>query len=116
MKLRIQDNSLRLRLTQNEVARLGELGSVESAIRFSEDRVLSYSVLASPDANFVSVRYAGDSICVFLPQKIAAEWAENDEVSIEASDSGVRILVEKDFQCLHQSGEKDPDSYPHPLA
>ena len=26
------------------------------------------------------------------------------------------ILIEKDFQCLHKPGERDPDAYPHPLA
>jgi hypothetical protein len=29
---------------------------------------------------------------------------------------GLQILVEKDFQCLHKPGERDPDAYPHPLA
>lgn len=116
MKLRIQDNSLRLRLTQKEVARLGDQGSVESAIRFSEDRVLRYSVLVSTDVQTVSVRYEGDSICVFLPMAMAKAWARTHEITIEALDSGVRLLVEKDFQCLHRMGGSDPDGYPHPLA
>jgi hypothetical protein len=116
MKLRIQDNSLRLRLTQREVARLGDGGSVESAIRFPENRVLNYSVAALASSDGVSVRYDCDSICVFLPGKLASEWAANDEVTIEAVDFGVRILVEKDFQCLHRSAASEPDNYPHPLA
>jgi hypothetical protein len=116
MKLRIQDNSLRLRLTKKEVARLGDQGSVESAIRFSEDRALNYSVSVLAGAEGVSVRYEGDSIRVFLPGKMASAWAASDEVTIEAFDSGVQIRVEKDFQCLHRSAGSDPDSYPHPLA
>ena len=116
MKLRIQDNSLRLRLTQKEVARLGDQGAVESAIQFSEHRVLRYSVSVSDSAERVSVHYEGDSICVFLPKAAAKLWANNHEVTIEAFDSGVRILVEKDFQCLHQAGPGEPDAYPHPLA
>jgi hypothetical protein len=116
MKLRIQDNSLRLRLTQKEVARLGELGLVESSIRFSEHHVLRYSVLISEAAQFVSVSYNGGAICVFLPEIIANRWVKNADVSIEGLDSGVQILVEKDFQCLHQSGDRDPDGYPHPLG
>jgi hypothetical protein len=116
MKLRIQDNSLRLRLTQKEVARLGDQGSVESAIRFSADHVLNYSVSVMAGTDNVCVRYEDDSICVFLPEKTARAWARNDEVAIEALDSGVRILVEKDFQCLHTKGAREPDAYPHPLA
>jgi hypothetical protein len=115
MKLRIQDNSLRLRLTQKEVARLGTEGAVESAIRFSEHHVLRYSVLISRDAGSVSVRYDGGTICVSLPEKIAGQWVKNADVTMEGLDSGVQILVEKDFQCLHRTAE-DPDGYPHPLA
>ena len=117
MKLRIQDNSLRLRLNKKEVACLRDLGSVESAIRFSANRVLAYSVTSSPDADAISVRYEGDLICVFLPTHTASEWAKNDEVTLEGSDSGVHIVVEKDFQCLHRSGSaSDSDAYPNPLA
>ena len=50
MKLRIQGNLLRLRLTQKEVARLHDQGLVESAIQFPPGRALSYSVASSPDA------------------------------------------------------------------
>jgi hypothetical protein len=116
MKLRIQGNSLRLRLTRNEVARLGEQGLVEDTIRFSTDRAITYSVAALASEKYVSIRYIGDSICVFLSAKIASEWVKNDEVTIEAVDSGVRILVEKDFQCLHPSEASDPEGYPNPLA
>ena len=51
-----------------------------------------------------------------LPEKTAREWAQNDEITIAAFDSGVQILVEKDFQCLHQAAASDPEAYPHPMA
>jgi len=40
MKLRIQNNSLRFRLTQSEVTRLKVSGQVEDEVRFSPDRAL----------------------------------------------------------------------------
>lgn len=116
MKLRIQENSLRLRLTQKEVAGLRERGVVECAIRFSADRVLRYAVISAPAAAGISVSYEGDSISVVLPRAVANSWAEGDSVTIEGSCSGVKILVEKDFQCLHNSAERDPEAYPNPLA
>ena len=67
-------------------------------------------------AEGVSIRYESDSIRVFLPSKMASVWTANDEVAIEAFDSGVEILVEKDFKCLHRSAVSDPDAYPNPLA
>ena len=117
MKLRIEGNLLRLRLTQKEVASLHDRGFVECAIRFGYDRALRYSVATSPDATEVSVNYDGDSIRVALPCSVATTWAETSQVTIEGSpNSGVRILVEKDFQCLHKPAKRDPDAYPHPLA
>lgn len=117
MKLRIAGDSLRLRLTRNEVTCLRNNAVVECAIRFSPDRALHYSVASSPEAGRVSVTYKDDSIRVILPQAMAATWAESDEVTIEGSDpGGVQILVEKDFQCLHKPGEPDPQAYPNPFA
>jgi hypothetical protein len=116
MKLRIQDNLLRLRLTQKEVARLHENGLVENAIRFPPGRALTYSVASSSDADEISVDYYCDSIRVVLPREVVTVWAESNQVSLEGSRHlPVQILVEKDFQCLHKPEERDPDAYPNPL-
>ena len=116
MKLRIQGNLLRLRVTQKEVRCLHDCGRVESAIRFPRGRELRYSVVASPDAAEVSVEYEGDSICVVLPRAVATAWTESNQVTVEESHSGIQLLVEKDFQCLHKPAERDPEAYPNPLA
>jgi hypothetical protein len=117
MKLRIQGNLLRLRLTQKEVACLHDHGLVESAIQFPPGRALNYSVVSSPDAAEVSVDYRDDSIRVILPRAVETEWTESSQVSVVGQgSSGIQILVEKDFQCLHKPEELDPDAYPNPLA
>jgi hypothetical protein len=117
MKLRIQGNLLRFRLTQKEVACLRDDGLVESAIRFPAGRALNYCVASLPYATEISVDYEGDAIAVVLPRAVATTWAESSQVSIEGSrNAAVQILVEKDFQCLHKPGERDPDAYPHPEA
>lgn len=44
------------------------------------------------------------------------EWVESDHVGIAARlQTGVQLLLEKDFKCLHRSVEQEPDAYPHPL-
>ncbi|MGA3017432.1 MAG: hypothetical protein ABSF62_09970 [Bryobacteraceae bacterium] len=117
MKLRIQGNLLRLRLTRKEVACLHDRGLVECAVRFPGGRTLTYSLASSPDAAEVGVDYEGDCICVVLPRAIESAWAASSQVAIEGSgNSGVQILVEKDFQCLHKPAERDPEAYPNPLA
>jgi hypothetical protein len=87
MKLRIQGDSLRLRMTRNEVAFLHNFGCVESTIRFAPGRVLSYSVTSSTDAAELSVHYEDDSICVVLPQPVVMAWAAGTQVTIEGNGS-----------------------------
>jgi hypothetical protein len=116
MKFRIQESLLRLRLTQKEVASLLTDGLVECSIRFPTGRELCYVVANLPYAAEVSVDYIDDSIFVSLPSAAVTEWAGSNQVSIEGfGDSGIQILVEKDFQCLHKPADRDPDAYPNPL-
>ena len=115
MKLRIQDNSLRFRLTQREVKRLKENGRVEAEVRFTPDRALHYSVTSTQALENIEVEYTADCVRVLLPGPCVLAWAESDQVSI-TRDGRVQVLVEKDFQCLHQPDRLDPDAWPNPLA
>jgi hypothetical protein len=115
MKLRIHDNSLRFRLTQGEVLRLRESGRVEAEVRIEPDRALRYSVYSSPAAERIAVEYSADSLAVVLPPAVVLTWAASDQVSISVSGR-VRVLIEKDFQCLHGPDRWDPDAWPNPLA
>jgi hypothetical protein len=61
------------------------------------------------------VEYSNDCVLALLPRSIVAEWADSDQVTIEG-EGRVRVLVEKDFQCLHGIVERDPDAWPNPMA
>jgi hypothetical protein len=116
MKLRIQGNSLRLRLTQKEVAQLRDRGRVESFIEFAPGGALVYLLESSFHAKAVTATFDGQAIRVMVPKHVMTEWAESDQVSIEAmSHAGVQLRIEKDFQCLHKADEQDPDAFPNPL-
>lgn len=116
MKLRIQGNSVRLRLTQKEVALVRDRGLVESAIEFAPGRPLVYLLEGSPTAETMSANFDGRAIRVTIPMHQMTDWVESDRVGIEArSQTGVELLIEKDFKCLHRSVDQEPDAYPHPL-
>jgi len=116
MKLRIQGNSLRMRLTQKEVAQVRNHGFVESHIEFAPGRSLAYLIEGSPKAEAMSATFDGHAIRVTIPMLEMTDWAESDQVGIEArSQTGVQLLLEKDFKCLHRSADQEPDAYPHPL-
>lgn len=119
MKLRIRGDSLRLRLSQAEIARLRETGEVADRIHFG-DRSLDYA-LVSADVLAPSARFDGDRIEVAIPHAVARGWAQSEQVGIEAEQalaSGtLRLLIEKDFKCLApRPGEDDGDAFPNPGA
>jgi hypothetical protein len=121
MKLRIHGNSIRLRLTQKEVAHFQQSGRADATICFAPGRTLSYSIERHQSAPDVSVTFEGDAIRVVIPADIAIQWTDSDEIGIQASqpigeDLRLELLIEKDFQCLHGTAEQEPDAYPNPLA
>jgi hypothetical protein len=117
MKLRIQGNSLRLRLTQKEVTLVRNHGLVESVIEFAPGHSLAYLVEGSPNVETISTTFDGHAIRVTIPIHELTDWAESNQVGIEArSNTGVELLIEKDFKCLHRSVDQEPDAYPHPLT
>jgi hypothetical protein len=125
MKLRLQANSVRLRLKQGEVARLVEKGVVEETIRFFPGRdVLAYRLELVESATVLSARLKGSELLVEVPAADARKWAADaTQVGIEAvqpagadAEHGLTILVEKDFACLDGSDEQNVDTFPNPLA
>ncbi len=120
MKLRIKDNNLRLRLTQSEVVQLGQGEAVRAQIQFSPDQVLTYELVCQAEAA-IAVHYRAHTIQVILPTAQAKAWANSETVGIETdvspSGSTLRLLIEKDFQCLHQRPHEDEsDHFTNPAS
>jgi hypothetical protein len=120
VKLRILDNSIRLRLTQSEVATLCRDGIVTARTVFPGDHALAYVVESSPASVAPAAFFSNHVITVRLPETTVLPWAASELVSIDGEqglDDGsvLRILVEKDFACLApRAGEDESDMFPHP--
>jgi len=116
MKIRINGNYIRLRLSQSELDQFASKGQIGDAIQFGT-RSLTYQLVSS-DQKQVSVDFVGENISVHVPSALGKRWIETDLVGFENDDqTHVRILVEKDFKCLHKrSGEDESDNFPNPAA
>jgi hypothetical protein len=115
MKLRIQGNSLRLRLTKPEVARLSSHGMVEAVVSFRSGDSLTYRIQSRAGSEPLGADYSGGAITVTAPTGTVRAWANGDEVGIYAQDGDLKIAVEKDFRCLTRT-EEEPDAYPNPAS
>jgi hypothetical protein len=115
MKLRLHSNSVRLRLSRGEVDALGENGRVEESIHFAPDRALRYSI-ESAEIPEPSAALESGAIRVKLPRGEVKRWVESDQTGIEATQGSLRLIVEKDFKCIHRDSPEDADSFPNPLA
>jgi hypothetical protein len=100
MKLLIRGNSLRVRVSKTDLAKIAEKGKVEDVVRFSSDQSLRYGVEVRP-TGAVTATFAGDAILVTLPKPRLDLWLRPGEVSVEGSQpigggKVLQVVLEKD--------------------
>lgn len=121
MKLRIRDNSIRLRLSQSEVDAVENDGIVSASVPFAGGTSLTYCVESTPACVDPVANLTNNELSVRLPKSWVDRWASSDEVSLQSEQQlehgeKLKILVEKDFACLApREGEDETDMFPHPL-
>jgi hypothetical protein len=119
MKLRIKGNSLRLRVSPSEMARLLDTGRIEETIYFAagDGAKLTYA-LEHRAAEEISLHYRANEVTVSLSTASVHEWAEGEQVGIYgALDVGhgqLELIVEKDFACLDGSDAENADTFANP--
>lgn len=117
MKLRLSANTIRVRLNRNEVDRFAAEGRIVEEIKFAGGSRLSYALVSSPDAGSVFANFDGGSLVIEIPETPGMGWACSDEVTIETEPmEGPKIMIEKDFQCLHGKDVPDPEAFPNPAG
>ncbi len=121
MKLRIKGNSLRIRVSQTEIKRFAEQGSVEESVDFGPGGQLRYRLEIDPHGARINADFDRNIITVWLPRSAARQWCDTDQVSLQGEQpltAGVlKLLVEKDFRCLvPREGEDESDLFDHPRA
>ena len=123
MKLRVLDNSIRLRLTRTEVREARDGNAVSGRVDFGAGNRFDYRLESAPGAEGATADIADNVLTVSVPAATIVGWADSDEaVSIEAEqaigdEQRLRILVEKDFACLApRAHEDESDMFPHPAT
>ena len=102
MKLRLRKNSIRLRLSPNDISRLSESGTVSEKIQFNQTQTLKYTVKISHETNDISVDFADAEIVAAIPFDTARNWTDTELIGLEHEQKiddklMLKITIEKDF-------------------
>lgn len=123
MKLRLQSNSIRLRLKRGEVDQLAKTGCVEEKIFVGNDPedVFHYVLESSAAVSAPIATLTKRGILVRVSAASVSKWATSDDVGIETNvtvgnGKQLQVLIEKDFACLNGPEEQNIDTFPNPLA
>jgi hypothetical protein len=107
MKLRIEDNSLRLRLSEEEVHHFATTGRVASVVPLglTTTEHLTYALERAETEEF-RVTYGAGALTVKVPAALATHWTTTDQNGFSATlmmaeDQPLKILIEKDLDCRH---------------
>lgn len=108
MKLRLEDNTLRLRLEEPEVAAFRQQGRLETVVPLglSANDCFTYTLERDPTVPALAVRHEAGRVRVLVPASVADDWTSSEVISLRgtqevADHQVVHILVEKDLGCKH---------------
>ncbi|SHL67449.1 DUF7009 family protein [Hymenobacter psychrotolerans] len=110
MKLRLEDNTLRLRLSAEEVADFGRTGQLQTVVPLGPAALdtLTYVLVRAAGLGGLELQlaYSPGHITVQVPAAVADEWTASETISLRCSypvagNQVLHILVEKDLGCKH---------------
>jgi hypothetical protein len=121
MKLRIKGDSLRLRVSRSELARLLQGDRIEETAHFAAapEARLTYALESAIDSAPVRVEYGSRGLTVILSEEQLGIWGLEKEVGVYSTldiggDRSLEVIVEKDFSCLDREGEENDDTFRNP--
>ncbi len=120
MKLRLRENSIRLRLLQGEIQRLRASGIVSEKIQFNQFQTFTYTLKTSNEIKKISASFEDSEVVVEIPFDAARDWTETNLIGLENEQKingnlTLEIKLEKDFACLDRPFDEDnSDAFPKP--
>jgi hypothetical protein len=121
MKIRLNGNSIRYRLSKTDIANFGEHGFIEEKTEFPGKQYFYYCLQKKEVIKNIEASFSGNRICIFVPENIATEWTTTDMVGFDSKMSlgekkELLLLIEKDFVCMDETLEDQQDNYPNPKS
>jgi hypothetical protein len=112
MKLRLEGNSIRLRVRKSDLIKLHTESRIRESLLFSNGVLFIYQLITDNNAETIDAQLSAEAITVSIPLSMATNWLNSDAVGLEHTlDSGLFILIEKDFPCTDRPWEDTSDTF-----
>lgn len=116
MKIRCEQDSLRLRLRKSELVQLRAEKAVETRMGLPGGHAFSWELMLDENLDSVQVAYADAHVRVELPYSVALHWMDTHEVGMEyflplENGGKLHLLIEKDFPCKDRPEEDRTDFF-----
>jgi len=110
MKIRCEQNSIRLRLRRSELVQLRAEKWLGAAVHFPNGPDLGWELLLEDGLPDMTATFLQNRVIVKAPYTRALYWMDTDEVGMECflplgAGTALHVLVEKDFPCKDRPDE-----------
>lgn len=119
MKLRLKDNTVRIRLSVAEVDSLIGRGQISATTVFPGQSGLTTEIVLE-DVDCVEASFKNNKITLSIPSHLLTGWNLDNQVGHRwqiplGNNHFLDLLLEKDFRCLtERPGEDESTLYPNP--
>ena len=119
MKIRLNKNTVRLRLNRSEVEKFGSEAQIEESTALLPLGFV-YALKSDNGINALKIEFERNRITIYVPHVLGKEWVKTERVGIENWVDGfngekIQLLVEKDFKCLDHTAEDQSDNFENPI-
>lgn len=118
MKIRILNNSIRLRLSQLEVQQLAQAEAIIGHVPFPDGASWTYQLQCEEQEELFKAQLSQNSIRISIAKKAGQAFEKSDLIGhegiLQTPDSTLKILVEKDFKCLTPRKEEESGLFENP--
>ncbi|BDD00462.1 DUF7009 family protein [Persicobacter psychrovividus] len=119
MKVRLRNNTVRLRLDQKDIAELKSAGQVVMTTPFIQGK-LTWTICGSDEQQSFAAVLQGQQVTIQVPNATLQQWISTEQVGIEGEvatedEASLKLLIEKDFKCLTARDEDESNAFPNPL-
>jgi len=102
MKLRLEKETVRLRLSSDEIRKLKSEKTIDEIISISKENRFRYSIQIVNHHETCSMDFRNNSLEIFIPHILADKWINSKQIAIKETiytDNGgpIVLIIEEDL-------------------